>query len=177
MIFCDQACEVSEACQFDGNDCQGAESLVDTDLEFGLALQAELEAMITSWEPSAACAEIKVNEIIQRYQQYEQLLQSTTATPEDLRTPIARSQSLRDAINSMYRLNTTTIGTWIEKSCGLPPNNSNLDSGVVDQRNWVIMPDERFIASAWASEKSNYAMLRVYYSEFNVQKKQRFSCI
>lgn len=65
----------------------------------------------------------------------------------------------------MQKLNSTLVGDWINKSCGVPPESSMNSSA---RLNWKLLPEENFIDSSWAREKSEFTVLRVYFSEFNV---------
>ena len=65
----------------------------------------------------------------------------------------------------MQKLGTTLVGDWINKTCGVPPETS---ANETTRLNWKTLPDESYIDASWAREKSEFAVLRVYFSEFNV---------
>lgn len=104
--------------------------------------------------------------LVERYLYHQDIIYTSAAqTPADLIEAISRYDSLASAISSMRQLNSTLVGDWIDKSCGIPPS-----TGVNDttKLNWKRLPHESYIQTTWAKEKSEFAVLRVYFSEFNV---------
>ena len=78
---------------------------------------------------------------------------------------------IQDALEQMTRLpqNERNIRGWVKDSCGLPPSGASFQLNMTDTPSWKAPPKTRYINEVLADVREDSALIRVYFSEFDVR--------